>query len=529
MNSLTRRAESCVYNLWSMSDTEENPRSRKAFMRSAFATPAGALSSGSNRGTDLANTSLQDKPRGANLTKLSLSEASQLVRSKRVSPVELTQECLSKIERLNPKLNAFISVTADSALAQAQKAEDEIQRGDWSGPLHGIPIALKDLVDIGGTPTTAASGLFKNRVAAHDAEIVRRLRAGGAVLLGKLNMHELAYGGSSLISYFGPVRNPWATDFIAGGSSSGSAVAIAAELCYAAIGSDTGGSIRLPAAHCGIVGLKPTYGRVSLRGVIPLAWSLDHVGPMTRSVTDAALTLQVIAGYDPEDPSSTDMPVADYAGTLSAKASSLRIGIPRAHFYEVLHPEIEAAMDIALLVLGKLTSSRHEIEIPAATDTAILILKAEAYAYHREYIAKTPELYQAETLKRLLAGAEVKTADYICARRQLDQLRRSVPKVFDAVDLLVTPTTPVPPFTISELLADPDNVRTKEVLTARNARSFNLLGLPTVSIPCGFTSKGLPIGMQITGPPGGEATLLRLAYSFERETDWHDRRPNVLG
>jgi aspartyl-tRNA(Asn)/glutamyl-tRNA(Gln) amidotransferase subunit A len=512
-----------------MTDAEENPRSRKAFMRSAFAMPTGGLSSRGDRGTDLVDTSLQDQPRGSSLTKLSLSEASQLVRSKRVSPVELTQECLSQIERLNPKLNAFISVTADSALAQARKAEDEIQRGHWSGPLHGIPIALKDLVDIAGTPTTGASALFTNRVPTQDAEIVRRLRIGGAVLLGKLNMHELAYGGSSLISYFGPVRNPWAPDFIAGGSSSGSAVAVAAQLCYAAIGTDTGGSIRLPAAHCGIVGLKPTYGRVSLRGVMPLAWSLDHVGPMTRTVTDAALTLQVIAGYDPEDASSTNTPVADYPATLSDKTSSLRIGIPRAFFYQGLHPEIQAAIDISLSVLRKVTASQHEIEIPAAIDTAILILKAEAYACYREDVAKNPELFQAETLKRLLAGAEIIAADYICARRQLDQFRRSIPKVFDTVDLLVTPTTPVPPFTISELLADLDNVRAKEVLTARNARSFNVFGLPTITIPCGFTSKSLPIGLQIAGPPGGEATLLRLAYSYERETNWHDQQPKIVG
>ncbi len=469
----------------------------------------------------------QHRPQGSSLTKLSLSEASQLVRGKKVSPVELTQECLSHIERLNPKLNAFISVTADSALAQAQEAEDEIQRGRWSGPLHGIPIALKDLVDTAGVRTTAASALFKDRVPSQDAEIVRRLKAGGAVLLGKLNMHEVAYGGSSVISYFGPVRNPWAPDYMAGGSSSGSAVATAAQLCYAAIGSDTGGSIRQPAAYCGIVGLKPTYGRVSTRGVIPLAWSLDHLGPMTRTVIDAALTLQVIAGYDPEDTSSTDIPVADYAGRLVAKTPSLRIGIPRAHFYEGLHPEIQAAMDTALSVLAKLTSSQHEIEIPAANDTAILIQKAEAYAYHREYVTKTPELYQAETLKRIRAGTEISTAAYIYGRRQLDQFRRSVPKVFDTVDLMVTPTTPVPPFTISELLADLDNLRTKELLTAPNTRPFNLLGLPTISVPCGFTGKGLPIGMQITGPPAGEATVLRLAYAYEQATDWHNRRPNL--
>ncbi len=326
--------------------------------------------------------------------------------------------------------------------------------------------------------TTAASGLFKDRVPTQDAEVVRRLKAAGAVLLGTLNLHEFAYGGSSVISYFGPVHNPWDTDYSPGGSSGGSAAAVAAHLCYGAIGSDTGGSIRMPAAYCGIVGLKPTYGRVSTRGVIPLAWSLDHLGPMTRTAKDAALILQVIAGYDPEDTSSTDTPVADYAGTVEAKTSSLRIGIPRAHFYDGLHPEIQAAIDTALSVLGKLTSSQHEIEIPAPNDTAILIQKAEAYAYHRDYVTKSPELYQAETLKRIRAGTEISMAAYIYARRQVDQFRRSVPKVFDSVDLIVTPTTPVPPSMISELLADLDHLRAKELVKRRFFSSPTLTSKP---------------------------------------------------
>jgi aspartyl-tRNA(Asn)/glutamyl-tRNA(Gln) amidotransferase subunit A len=283
----------------------------------------------------------------------------------------------------------------------------------------------------------------------------------------------------------------------------------------------------MPAAYCGIVGLKPTYGRVSTRGVIPLAWSLDHVGPMTRTAMDAALMLHVIAGYDPEDTSSSDTPVQDYAAGLEAKTSSLRIGIPRVHFYEGLHPEIQAAIDTALSVLGKLTSFQQKIEIPAPNDDALLIQRVEAYAYHREYVTKTPELYQPETLKRIHAGAEISATEYIKARRQLDQHRRSISKVFDAVDLVVTPTTPVPPFAISELLADLDHLRAKEVLASPNTRPFNLLGLPTVSVPCGFTSGGLPIGMQITGPPGGDATVLRLAHTYEQATEWHKRRPNL--
>jgi aspartyl-tRNA(Asn)/glutamyl-tRNA(Gln) amidotransferase subunit A len=496
-------------------------------MKSALAGAAGSLIAGVDKRAGDAWTGPPHNPQGSSLTKLTLSDASQLVRGKKVSPVELTQACLSRIEQLNPRLNAFITVTADSALAQAREAGSDIQRGRWKGPLHGIPIALKDLVDTVGVRTTAASGLFKDRIPTQDAEIVRRLKASGAVLLGKLNLHEFAYGGSSVISYFGVVRNPWDLAYSPGGSSGGSAAAVAAELCYGAIGSDTGGSIRIPAAYCGIVGLKPTYGRVSTRGVIPLAWSLDHVGPMTRTAMDAALMLHVIAGYDPEDTSNSDTPVQDYAAGLEAKTSSLRIGIPRAHFYEGLHPEIQAAVDTALSVLGKLKSIQHNIEIAAANDAALLIQKVEAYAYHREYVTKTPELYQPETLKRIRAGAEISATEYINARRQLDQSRRSISKVFDTVDLVVTPTTPVPPCTISELLADLDHLRAKEVLTAPNTRPFNLLGLPTVSVPCGFTSKGLPIGMQITGPSGAEATVLQLADAYEHATEWCKNRPNL--
>ncbi|HET8925900.1 MAG TPA: amidase [Candidatus Acidoferrum sp.] len=506
------------------------PLSRRRFVKTAL---AGAVAGSYVRfGQAIGQTDTPPPVRQytGELTRLSLGEAAELVRSRKISPVELTQACLTRIEQLNSKLNSFITVTADSALAQAREAESEIQRGRWKGPLHGIPIALKDLVDTAGVRTTAASGLFKDRIPKQDADIVRRLKASGAVLLGKLNMHEFAYGGSSVISYFGAVRNPWDTAYSPGGSSGGSAAALAAELCYGAIGSDTGGSIRMPAAYCGTVGLKPTYGRVSTSGVIPLAWSLDHVGPMTRTATDAALMLQVIAGYDPDDPNSADTPVQDYAAGLEGKTSSLRIGIPRAHFYEGLHAEIQASLDTALSVLGKLTSSQREIELQAANDmapTALLIMKAEAYAYHREYVTKSPDLYQPETLKRIRSGAEISGADYIDARRKLDQYRRSIPKIFDAVDVVVTATTPVPPLTISDLLADPDHLRAKEVLSSPNTRPFNLLGLPAVSIPCGFTSKGLPIGVQIIGPPSGEATVLRLARAYEQATDWHNRRPNL--
>ena len=469
----------------------------------------------------------------ASLSRLTLSEASQLVHAKKISPVELTRACLARIEQLNPKLNAFITVTSDSALAEARAAEEEIHRGHWKSSLHGIPLALKDLLDTAAVRTTAASNLFKDRVPTKDAEVVRRLKAAGAVLLGKLNLQEFAYGGSSVISYFGPVRNPWEPDYCAGGSSAGSAAAVAAELCFGALGTDTGGSIRQPAGYCGIVGLKPTYGRVSTRGVIPLAWSLDHVGPMACTVKDVTLMLQVIAGYDAGDTNSTDLPVPDFVGSIADGTSSLRLGIPHAYFYEGLDPEIEAAMGAALSVLKNLTASQHDIALLAAKDDPSVmdvygtVSTAEAYAYHREYISKTPELYQPETLNRIRAGADIGTASYIQSRRQLAHIRRSVSRVFDTVDLAVTPTAVVPPFTIASLLSDPATLRSKELLMLRNTRPINALGLPAISIPCGFTRAGLPIGMQIIGPPGGEATVLRLAYAYEQATDWHNRHPAV--
>src|SRR5712671_5325321 len=505
-----------------MLEKDESGCSRRMFVKSLSAT-AVTFMSGIGNARPLETEAAGPAPK-SDATWLSLSEASRLVRDKKISPVELTEGCLRRIERLNPKLNAFITVTGESALAQAREAETEIKGGHWRGALHGIPIALKDLFDTAGVRTTAASGLFKDRIPAQDAEIVRRLKGAGAVLLGKLNMHEFAYGGSSVISYYGPVHNPWSLDYMAGGSSSGSAVAMTAGLCYGAVGSDTGGSIRQPSAYCGTVGLKPTYGRVSTRGVIPLSWLYDHVGPMTRSVADAAAMLQVLAGYDPEDANSADEPVPDYTAALRQNGS-LRIGVPRAYFYEGLHPDIESAMNAALTVIGKIASSVRDIEMPASNDTTIL--RAEAYAYHAENVKKSPELYQPETLKRIRAGEDVTTATYIQARRQVDQYRHTIRKVFETVDLLITPTTPVPPFTISELLADMDNLRTKEILSLRNTRPFNILGLPSISVPCGFTRAGLPIGIQISGAPWAETNVLRLAHAYEQQTDWHRKRPGV--
>ena len=453
----------------------------------------------------------------------SISELGPRLRRKEISPVEITRECLAHIEKLNPSLNAFITVTEESALAEARAAEDEIVRGIWRGPLHGIPIALKDLIDTAGVRTTSASALHENRVPSEDAEIVRRLRQAGAVLVGKNNLHEFAYGGSSLVSHFGDVHNPWDVNRITGGSSGGSAASVPSGMCCAAIGTDTAGSIREPASLCGCVGLKPTFGRVPSRGVIPLSASLDHVGPLAATVSDAAIVLQAIAGYDPDDITSSDVPVADYVSAVREDTKSLRVGVPRAYFFEDLDAEVASAMEHALRGIETLVRGVREVRVEVPTDRTLQA--AESYAYHAQNVAEKAELYQAETLRRIRTGEKVSAADYIRRRSELERERRTIRKIFSAVDLLVTPTTPIPAPAIAELKATPDALRPAELKLLRNTRPFNVWGLPAISVPCGFTQSGLPIGLQIAGPHWREDLVLRLAHAYEQATAWHKRHP----
>jgi len=449
---------------------------------------------------------------------MNIAEASELVRRKEVSPVELTEACLARIEELNPTINAFITVLRESALAEARAAEAEINAGNWRGPLHGIPIGLKDLIDTAGVKTTCASALFAERIPTDDAFITQRLKRAGAVLLGKQNMQEFAYGGTSTSSYFGPVRNPWDTDRIAGGSSGGSAAAVATGMCFAAIGTDTGGSVREPAAFCGIVGLKPTYGRVSVRGVFPLSASLDHVGPLCRDVTDTALVLQAIAGYDKLDTTCIDWPVDSYTQTLTNKTKS-RIGIVRRPYFDDLDPEIANAMDEALEVLRNIAADVIEIDLPP-TPTAVQA--PEVYAVHAKHFETSRDLYGRWIQARLEQAAAIDTVTYIEARQHLDRVRREIGEVFSKIDFLITPTTPVPPITIDEALhMSPDPAGE---LWLRNTRPFNAYGLPTISIPCGFTKARLPIGLQISAAHFREANLLSLAFAYEQATNWHTRR-----
>src|SRR5262245_31767814 len=357
------------------------------------------------------------------LAGLTLKQVSEMLRAKTVSPVELTEACLRRIEKYNPAFNAFITVTKDVALRTAREAESEIQRGRWRGPLHGVPIALKDNMDTAGIRTTGASELFENRIPDTDSEVARRLKNAGSVLLGKLNLHEFAYGGSSTVTHFGTMHNPWAPDHVTGGSSGGAGIAVAADLCYAALGTDTAGSVRMPASHCGIVGLKPTYGLVSTRGVLPLSWTLDHVGPMCKSVEDVALMLNVVAGYDELEPTSVDTPIPDYTRAMKTSTTRLRLGIARRPFFDNLDPEVAKAIETAMGVLRKMTASAVEIDLPAAGNAATL-WGAEAYAYHKPWITQSPEKYQPGTRAQLQRTANANGAEYAQARRDLDKVRR---------------------------------------------------------------------------------------------------------
>jgi len=469
------------------------------------------------------------------LTGLTLKKASELLRSKGASPVELTEACLKRIDRYNPAVNAFITVTRESALATAREREAEARRGKWRGPLHGIPIAIKDNIDTAGVRTTGASELFKDRVPAEDAEVVRRLKAAGAIILGKLNMHEFAYGPTSAVTFFGPVHNPWALDRISGGSSGGSAAAIASELCFGTLGTDTGGSIRIPSSDCGVVGLMPTYGRVSNRGVIPMAWTLDHVGPICKTVEDAALMLGVIAGYDELDPTTLNIPVQDYGRAFKTQVSKLRLGLPRAGFFDGLDPEFAKAIDAAIQVLRKLTGGIADVQLPPAVN-AQTIWGPETYAYHAKWLTESPEKYQTATRTQMIqTNNNVKQEAYAEARRQVDLVRREIRKTFTAVDLLITPTMKVPPATIAATLNPPaPNPQAKGAGRGNpvggninSPGAFDVYGIPAITVPCGFTNSGLPIGLQISGAPFAESTMLALAHAYEQATEWHTRRPRV--
>jgi aspartyl-tRNA(Asn)/glutamyl-tRNA(Gln) amidotransferase subunit A len=477
---------------------------------------------------------------------MSISRLAPLLAKREVSPVEVTSQLLERLEARNGALNAYLTVDAAGALAQAKAAEARLARGEGA-PLTGIPLALKDVMVTRGLRTTCASRILERFVPPFDATAVARLRREGAVFLGKTNMDEFAMGSSTENSAFGPTRNPWNRDYIPGGSSGGSAAAVAADLCLAALGSDTGGSIRQPASHCGVVGLKPTYGRVSRYGLVAYASSLDQIGPLTKEVRDAAILLQAIAGHDPRDSTSVSQPVPDYATALDRQFRGLKIGVPREYFGHGLDPEVEAAIRAALKTLDGLGADLIEVSLPHteyAVATYYVVAVAEAssnlarydgvkYGFRGEgknlmetYLNTRTQGFGAEVRRRIMLGTYTLSAGYYDAYYKKGSqvralIRGDFETAFQTCDLLACPVSPTPAFRLGEKLADPLTMYLSDIFTI----SANLAGIPGISVPCGFSSEGLPIGLQLLGPPFGEADLLLGAYTFEQATDFHRRQP----
>ena len=458
---------------------------------------------------------------------LSVAEAASLIAAKRISPVELTRAYLARIERLNGTLHAYVRVLHDEALAAARAAEAEILAGRYRGPLHGIPIGLKDIYDTAGIPTEGGSKSCLGRVPAKDATTTRLLREAGAVLLGKLTTWEFAIGGTAFDTPFPPARNPWNIDHDPAGSSSGSGAAVAAGLCAMAMGSDTGGSIRWPAAWCGLAGLKPTYGRVSRAGIMPLSFSLDHAGPLTWTVEDAAIVLQAIAGHDASDPASARCPVADYRAALAGgNLRGLRLGVARAMFERdcVGSEEMLSAFDESVGVLRELGASIAEIELPPLAlynATAYLIARSEGFAIHEKALRERPQDYGALARDRLTIGAYVRASDMVQAMRRRQMLVEATTAAMGGVDAILLPTAPDPAPRLGDLAPYFGNQRPTYM------RPFNLTGQPALSVCNGFDNAGLPLSLQIVGRCFDEAMVLRIGHAYERTTPWRGRRPQL--
>ncbi len=480
------------------------------------------------------------------LYSMSISRLAPLLHQGEVSPVEVTEQLLKRIHARDQEINADITVDDAAALSQARAAEARLRRGE-AAPLTGIPLALKDVLVTQDLRTTCGSRILENFIPPYDAAVVEKLRRAGAVFLGKVNMDEFAMGSSTENSAFGPTHNPWNRDYIPGGSSGGSAAAVAADLCIASLGSDTGGSIRQPASHCGVVGLKPTYGRVSRYGLVAYASSLDQIGPLTKEVRDAAVLLQAIAGYDHRDSTSVPATVPDYLENLGREIRGLKIGVPREFFGEGLDPEVRVAVEGALKTLASLGAELLEVSLPH-TDYAVavyyVIAVAEAssnlarydgvkYGFRAEgrnllemYAATRTQGFGPEVRRRIMLGTYALSAGYYDAYYQkASQVRTLIQRDFDAAfeqcDLLATPVSPQPAFRLGEVVDDPLTMYLSDIFTI----SVNLAGLPGISVPCGLSRAGLPMGLQILGPPLGEPQVLQAAYAFEQATEFHRRKP----
>jgi aspartyl-tRNA(Asn)/glutamyl-tRNA(Gln) amidotransferase subunit A len=479
--------------------------SRRVFMQNSSLTAIGLM---------LSKYSFAQLP--ADYTYFSIAEISELVRQKKVSPVELVVACLKRIELLNPKLNAFITVTDEIALKEAKLAETEIANGKWKGPLHGIPIALKDNIDTAGIKTTAASGVYRDRIPTEDAEVTTLLRNAGAISLGKLNMHEFAYGTTSVVSYFGSVHNPWNPDYISGGSSGGSAVAVAAGLCYATMGTDTGGSIRLPAACCGVTGMKATYDLISTRGIVSLSQSMDHTGPICRTVEDIAIMLNAISAQALQ-PNNCK---TDYRKSFNSTQNP-KIGVVQNL---KISDSVQTSFVNAIEIFHSLNLTTTELELPQPPPSMYVMFNAEVEAVHKPLIMQYKELYQPATIERYNNNIkETNSIDYINARNEMNENRRTISgRLFKDVDVIILPTTITAPLSIADA-----KVKGSRALAADNAIPFNYYGLPAISIPCGFTNDGLPLGLQVAGPEWGESKVLDVAHKFQKATNWHLKHPEI--
>ena len=458
-----------------------------------------------------------------------ITDLSPLLKRRELSPVELVDAHLERIDALEGTLNAFITVARDEARAAAREAELEIGRGEYRGPLHGIPVGLKDLFATKGLRTTSGTKVWANHVPSEDAASVAKLKDAGAIIVGKLNMNELAYGATGENSHYGDSCNPWAPELMSGGSSGGSAAATAAGGCAAALGTDTGGSGRIPASLCGIVGLKPNYGRISARGTTQLCWSLDHVSIFARTVADSALVLNALAGYDPEDHISADVPVPDFTIGLEVGAKGLRVGVPREFVWDTVDPEVEAAVRAAIDTLAGLGASIEEVSIPSlptVIDLAATLMGAEAFASHGALLESHGDEIDPHMRPRLAAGGDVSAPDYIRAHKARSALTREVLDALRDVHVLAFATTVIvaPKRGATDVQAGREQLPVLNAL-GRHNRAGNLTGYPSISLPCGFSTSGLPIGLQLMGRPFDEVTLLQAANAYERATQWHEAHP----
>ena len=460
---------------------------------------------------------------------MSLTQVAKAIAEKRLSSREVTQSCLDRIAQWQPKLNAFMAIEADDALQAADRADAALAKGDATGALHGVPLAHKDMYYDKGKVVTCGSKIRRDFVATTTSTALQRLKDAGTVRLGSLQMVEFAYGPTGHNPHYGAVRNPWNTDHITGGSSSGSGSAVAARLTFAALGSDTGGSIRMPAHFCGVTGLKTTVGLVSRAGAMPLSWTLDTVGPLAQTAEDCALLTGLMAGADPDDPTASDLPVPDYVAATKRPVKGLRIGVPTAFYVDDLDAEVARVLDETLAVLKREGAEIVKVELPdqrQLTAACQFVLATEAAALHKRWMIERPQDYGAQVLMRLQNGLAIPAVSYLEAMRWRGPALSAYLAAVAGTDAVIAPVAPMPAATIAE--SDVGNSPDAEAVIqriTRFTRPINYLGLPSLSIPAGFTGSGLPIGMQLIGRAFDEAMILRIGAAFQRATDFHSRVP----